>query len=195
MPRNWKPGDRVAFRDEVGGGVVVRIARPGRVVVHTDDGFDLEYGPDRLVPAGDERSVLLRITDHQVGMVAANDVREEQHRRRSRGEVSRPGKTPKRGPDGDVTEVDLHLHEIVEDETRLDEGERLEFQIRYFERALNAAIRDGKRKLIVIHGVGEGVLREEVRKVLQFYDHVRYHDADVRRYGSGATEVEILRSR
>lgn len=194
MAVQWKPGDRVAFRDEVGGGVV-RGVRHGRVLVHTDDGFDLEYGAERLVPGSDERSVLLRITDHQVGMVAANDAREDQRRRKLKGETARPGKTTRRGPEGDVAEVDLHLHEIVEDETRLDEGERLAFQIRYFERALNAAIRDGKRKLIVIHGVGEGVLREEVRKVLQYYDHVRFHDADMRRYGSGATEVEILRSR
>lgn len=194
MAVEWKPGDRVAFLDEVGRGVV-RAVRKGRVLVHTDDGFDLEYAADRLVPSTDERSVLLRITDHQVGMVAANDVRTEQERRRLRGASARPGKTPKRGPGDDVVEVDLHLHEIVDDETRLDPAEKLDYQLRYFERALNAAIRDGKRKLIVIHGVGEGILREEVRKALQFYDHVRFHDADVRRYGAGATEVEILRGR
>jgi dsDNA-specific endonuclease/ATPase MutS2 len=94
-----------------------------------------------------------------------------------------------------VAEVDLHLHELVEDETRLSDGEKLEYQIRYFERALESAIRNGKRKLIVIHGVGEGVLREEVRKMLQYYDGVRFYDADMRRYGVGATEVEILRGR
>ena len=58
---------------------------------------------------------------------------------------------------------------------------------------MEAAIRDGKKKLIVIHGVGEGVLREEVRKMLQFYENVRFHDADMRKYGVGATEVQILR--
>ncbi|MDX9751179.1 MAG: Smr/MutS family protein [Flavobacteriales bacterium] len=194
MAREWKPGERVAFLDEVGGGVVHALNK-GRVVVRTDDGFDLEYAPDRLVPGGDARTVLGRITDHQLGMVAANDTRDEQRRRRHKGEPSRPGKTPKRGPEGDVAEVDLHLHEIIDDASGLGDGEKLEYQMRYFERALNAAIRDGKRKLIVIHGVGEGVLREEVRKALQFYAHVRFHDADMRRYGSGATEVEILRGR
>jgi DNA-nicking Smr family endonuclease len=62
-------------------------------------------------------------------------------------------------------------------------------------RALYGAIRDGKRKLIVIHGVGEGILREEVRRMLQYYDGVQFHDADMRRYGTGATEVLILRHR
>ena len=105
----------------------------------------------------------------------------------------RLGKKPKRPEDGGVAEVDLHLHELVEDETRFSDGEKLRYQLAYFERSLEAAIRDGKRKLIVIHGIGEGVLREEVRKVLQYYENVRFHDANMARYGSGATEVEILR--
>ncbi|MFN3874850.1 MAG: Smr/MutS family protein, partial [Flavobacteriales bacterium] len=120
------------------------------------------------------------------------DLREEQ---RLRKPPQRPGKTPKKPEDNGVAEVDLHLHEIIDDETRLSEGERLEYQLRYFERALESAIRNGKRKLVVIHGVGEGVLREEVRKILQYYEGVRFHDADARRYGWGATEVEILRAR
>ncbi|MGV3637348.1 MAG: Smr/MutS family protein, partial [Flavobacteriales bacterium] len=113
-------------------------------------------------------------------------------RQRRKGD-SRPGKTPKRPEDNSVAEVDLHLHELVDDETKLSQGEKLKYQLAYFERALEAAIRDGKRKLIVIHGVGEGVLREEVRRMLQYYDSVRFHDANMARYGSGATEVEILR--
>jgi hypothetical protein len=40
--------------------------------------------------------------------------------------------------------------------------------------------------------VGEGVLREEVRKALRFYEGVRFDDADPRRYGQGATAIEIL---
>ena len=35
---------------------------------------------------------------------------------------------------------------------------------------------------------GRGQLREEVRKVLQFYGGDAFHDADARRYGNGATE-------
>jgi dsDNA-specific endonuclease/ATPase MutS2 len=126
-------------------------------------------------------------------MRVANDLLEE--KRRKRRAAVRPGKTPKKQEDGSVAEVDLHLHELVDDETRLNDGEKLEFQLRWFERALESAIRTGKRKLIVVHGVGEGVLREEVRRILQFYAGVQFHDADMRRYGSGATEVIILRHR
>ncbi len=189
--RVFKQGDRVAFVDEVGGGVVLDPPLGGRVRIRTDEGFVLIRLVKELVPYDpDVARQAYRITDHQAGMVAANDVMEEKRLKR-RG--TRPGKTPKRAEDAGVAEVDLHLHELVEDETRLSQGEKLSYQLAYFERSLEGAIRDGKRKLIVIHGVGEGVLREEVRKVLQYYENVRFHDADMARYGAGATEVLILR--
>lgn len=188
----FKQGDRIAFVDEVGGGVVLDVVAPGRVKVRTDEGFVLVRAAKELVlhDKGHLQQAY-RISDHQAGMVAANDVMEEKRQKR-KGD-NRPGKTPKKPEDNSVAEVDLHLHELVEDETRLSQGEKLKYQLAYFERALEGAIRDGKRKLIVIHGVGEGVLREEVRRMLLFYDGVRFHDANMSRYGSGATEVEILR--
>lgn len=190
--RVFRKGDRVAFVDEVGGGVVLDMPAHGKVKVRTDEGFVIVRQARELV-AYDLRVVeqAYRITDHQAGMVAANDVMEEKRERRKA--AARPGKTPRKPDDNGVAEVDLHLHELVKDEARLSQGEKLKYQLAFFERALEAAIRDGRRKLIVIHGVGEGVLREEVRRMLQFYDGVRFHDANMARYGSGATEVEILR--
>jgi hypothetical protein len=188
------PGDRVSFLDEVGGGVVLQLLGSQVVRVRTDEGFVLDRSVRELVRSDREvLSALGRISDHQAGLIAANDVLEEK-RRRNVAQV-RPGKTPRKPEDQGVAEVDLHLHELVEDERTLSDGEKLEFQLRYFERALESAIRNGKRKLIVIHGVGEGVLREEVRRILQYYDGVQFHDADMRRYGTGATEVLILRHR
>ncbi|MBK7944751.1 MAG: Smr/MutS family protein [Flavobacteriales bacterium] len=188
-----RAGDRVTYIDDVGGGVVLRLGRPGYVVLRTDDGFELEQHETQLIPVKEEeRRAHLRVSDHAVGMRVANELMDA--KRRKPGAI-RPGKTPKKQEDNSVAEVDLHLHEIIDDERRLSEGERLEYQLRFFERALEAAIRNGKRKLIVIHGVGEGVLREEVRRILQYYDGVRFYDGEMRRYGVGATEVEILRGK
>ncbi len=189
----FRVGDRVAFVDEVGGGIIIDILGATHVKVRTDDGFEIDRSVKGLVVdlRGPEH-VLYKVTDHQAGMIAANDVLDEKRRKRP---APRTGKTPKKPEDNSVAEVDLHLHELVEDETRLSDAEKLTYQLSYFERALNAAIRDGKKKLIVIHGVGEGILREEVRKMLQYYDNVQFHDADMRKYGVGATEVVILRGK
>lgn len=188
-----QPGDRVAFIDEMGGALVLGPGRPGHVRIRTDDGFELEQAEAGLVKVQDkERMAHLRVSDHQAGMIRANDLREEKQQQRA---PVRPGKTPKKPDDQGVEEIDLHLHELLENEGGMSDGEKLEYQVRFFERALESAIRNGKRKLIVIHGVGEGVLREEIRRMLQYYDGVQFHDADMHRYGSGATEVVILRHR
>ena len=48
-----------------------------------------------------------------------------------------------------------------------------------------------KQKLIIIHGVGEGVLKDEVRLFLSKKEGIEYFDADYREYGKGATAVEL----
>lgn len=192
--RVYKSGDRVSFLNEVGGGVVLRPLSHNRVLVRTDDGFELEYAMDALVPRleGPDH-VVYGVSDHQAGLVAANDRMEEQRRRdRQRPAALRAAGRRMERADDSVMEVDLHLHELVDDERGMSDGEKLQYQLSYFERMLATAIRERKRRLIVIHGVGEGVLREEVRKVLQYYEHLRFDDADPRRYGYGATAVELF---
>lgn len=189
----FQVGDRIAFVDEVGGGVVIDILGSTHVKVRTDDGFELDRAVKGLVAdVRSQKHVLYKVTEHQAGMIAANDEMEEKRRSSPK---PLPGKTPKKPDDNSVAEVDLHLHELIDNEKSLNDAEKLTYQLAFFERRLNAAIRDGKKKLIVIHGVGEGILREEVRKVLQYYDNVQFHDADMRRYGAGATEVIIYRSK
>ncbi|MEO8067561.1 MAG: Smr/MutS family protein [Flavobacteriales bacterium] len=190
-----RPGDRFIFLDEPGGGVVVDLLSHNRAKVRTNDGFELEYPLKALVrlerPAASNQYT---VSDHQAQLIAANDKLEEEKRMlRRKGASLRAGKTAPKQEDNSVAEVDLHLHELVDDENVLSQDEKLRYQLAYFERSLEGAIRNGKRKLIVIHGIGEGILREEVRKTLQYYEGVRFADADPRRYGSGATEVTILR--
>jgi hypothetical protein len=190
----YSAGDRVSFLNEVGGGVVLRPLSHNRALVRTDDGFELEYAMSALVPriSGSEH-VVYGVSDHQADMVAANDRMEERRKRARQGSapVSKAGKRAERAEEG-VMEVDLHLHELVDNERGMSDGEKLQYQLSYFERMLTTAIRERKRRLIVIHGVGEGVLREEVRKVLQYYDHLRFDDADPQRYGYGATAVDLF---
>ena len=188
-------GDEVSFLDEVGGGKVLRMTAKDRVVVRTYDGFELEYPVKMVVKR--ERSASYTVSDHHAKLVAANDrMAERIEKDKGKGaSANNGGRPPAKVEDATVMEIDLHLEKLVENEERLTDGEKLSFQLDYFERMLNTAIRLRKRRLVVIHGVGEGVLREEVRKMLQYYDGVQFHDADMRRYGSGATEVVILRHR
>lgn len=187
-------GDKVSFLNEVGGGVVLELMGKGRLKVRTTDGFELLYPISAVVVQLTDAHYV--VSDHQAQLRASND-RMAERIERDKGKGASPqngGRAPKPVDDPSVMEVDLHLHKLVEDENALSTDARLRFQLDYFERMLNTAIRLRKRRLIVIHGVGEGILREEVRKLLQFYEGVRFDDADPRRYGHGATSIEILQN-
>ena len=106
---NLQQGDRVSFVDDVGGGVVLRSGRPGHVIVRTDDGFELEQPVQQLVLVPESaRAAHMRLSEHQLGMVRANDEMAERRKKRT---AARPGKTPKKQEDNSVAEVDLHLHD------------------------------------------------------------------------------------
>lgn len=184
-------GDEVRFLNETGGGRVLRFTSTTRAWVRTWEGLEYECALKGLVKVEADRHYA--VSDHQARMVASNDrLHERIERDKGRGATIRNAGKVARREDPHVMEIDLHLHELVKDERTLQHDEKLRYQLDYFERMLNTAIREKKRKLIVIHGIGEGVLREEVRRALLYYDMVRFDDADPRRYGYGATEVTIL---
>ena len=194
MSAQQKPavGDEVSFLNEVGGGRVLQLVGRDQAKVRTQDGFELLFPLKELVL--NARDPSRAVSDHHAQLRASDDRMSERiERDKGRGaSLNNGGRAPKPVDDPGVMEVDLHLHKLVEDEGALSDGEKLRFQLDFFERRLNTAIRERKKRVIVIHGVGEGILREEVRKALQFYEGVRFDDADPRKYGYGATAIEIL---
>jgi hypothetical protein len=91
-----------------------------------------------------------------------------------------------------VEEVDLHIEEIVENPAGMSNGEIITTQLSRFETALETAIRAKTKKIVFIHGVGNGKLKYELRKKLdRKYPDLKYQDASFREYGYGATMVYL----
>lgn len=89
-------------------------------------------------------------------------------------------------------ELDLHIENLVKDERKLNHADILNLQIRHFETYLDKAVRIGVERVFIIHGVGEGKLKNAIATILLQHPHVKtfkneYHP----RYGYGATEVEF----
>jgi DNA-nicking Smr family endonuclease len=90
--------------------------------------------------------------------------------------------------------IDLHLEALVPDADDTDVLRALDIQLEAFEQALNAAIRDGCREVVFIHGVGAGVLKKNLRQRLRQYAAVRQVLDDTSgKYGNGATRVLLHR--
>jgi hypothetical protein len=90
-----------------------------------------------------------------------------------------------------VMEVDLHLEEIVDDSTGMNNSQKLDAQIRHFKRKMEEAVINDVHKVIFIHGVGNGTLKQAIRAILAEMEGVTFYDASMAKYGFGATEVVI----
>lgn len=89
-------------------------------------------------------------------------------------------------------EIDLHIEQLNKGYARLDKGEILRIQMVHFNRFLEKAIRLGVPKVFVIHGVGEGKLRDSVAELLRRHPNVvKFKNEFNHKYGYGATEVML----
>jgi hypothetical protein len=86
-------------------------------------------------------------------------------------------------------EVDLHIEELIDDFSHLSNSEIMEVQLKRATQEMDVAIKNHFKRIVFIHGVGNGKLKQALRQELKNYNEVHYHDADFARYGYGATEV------
>jgi hypothetical protein len=88
------------------------------------------------------------------------------------------------------TVVDLHIEKLIDNWKLLSNYEILNLQLKTFEKFYHLAVAHHQHSLIVIHGVGEGVLRDAIHEALRLKKEVKsfvnqFHPA----YGYGATEI------
>jgi hypothetical protein len=86
--------------------------------------------------------------------------------------------------------IDLHIEKLSDDWEHLSNYEMLSLQLKTFEKYFDLAFAHHQHSLIVIHGVGEGKLRDEIHDILRLKKEVKsfvnqYHH----RFGYGATEI------
>ncbi len=86
-------------------------------------------------------------------------------------------------------EVDLHIEELTESFGGMSNADIVEFQLDYFRKIMDKAITSHVRKIVFIHGVGNGTLKREVRNNLKNYKGIKTEDGASNKYGAGATQV------
>ena len=89
--------------------------------------------------------------------------------------------------------VDLHIEEIEKRTMNHHQSKPiLQIQLEEFEKNLESAIAHGMDEITFIHGVGNGVLREEIHRKLGRHKNVAFFkDAQKDKFGYGATTAKI----
>ena len=86
----------------------------------------------------------------------------------------------------------LHASELLETTAGMSAGDILKYQVGIFHKTLQEHSREKGRKIVFIHGKGDGVLRNAILHELNYrYKQYTHQDASFQEYGFGATQVTI----
>ncbi|WP_067033446.1 Smr/MutS family protein [Allomuricauda sp. CP2A] len=173
-------GDKVEVLDEPISGRVESIDGDTATVM-TPEGFPLKYPLKELVKV--EKGI--KVSNFEIAQVKKE--KEQPKKRRSTSTKPKERNAPK-------MEVDLHIHQLVKSSKGLSNFDILNLQLETAKRQLDFAISKRIQKVVFIHGVGEGILKEELYYLFKKYDNLKYYDAEYQKYGLGATEVYIFQN-
>lgn len=141
-----------------------------------------------------EKAFIYEITKEQINLAdhISDDDIEKAKKEKERKEPKKVYQSSKKGKDEEIEEIDLHIQELTDDYSNLTNAEILDIQMSRFTTALEGAILSGTRRIVFIHGVGNGRLKHEILKTLnRKYPKLRYQDASFKEYGYGATLVML----
>lgn len=99
---------------------------------------------------------------------------------------------PTRHEENGTLIIDLHATALLETTAGLSPKDILDFQVRTFRETMDELRKEKGRKVVFIHGKGNGVLRNAIEQDLRHrYRSCNYQDASFQEYGYGATLVTV----
>lgn len=179
MSSEMKIGDKVAVIDEAIEGEIIAIQN-NDILLKTTDGLELTYNVNKLIKyhkTKDLEDIFLS--------KSFSEVLKEKEPLKKHHSV----KKHKAKKDDFVLEVDLHIEKLIPSTKGLSNFDMLNIQMDEVKRKVEFCMRNRIPKMVLIHGVGEGVLKSEIEFFLNRYDNLTFQDGSYRKYGLGATEV------
>ncbi len=175
-------GEQVSFLLEEGRGEVLRF--DGKIYLIKDEfGFEKNY-PENL---------LVKILQHSIEIKEIEQ--KDKVETKQKKYVDDTPYTTFQLKSTDYWEIDLHIEELLESQSGMTNFEILSEQMKHFRVFFRKAIDCRIKKMIVIHGYGEGILKNEIKNFLKALHYVDFYEADYKRYGQGATEIEVMYNR
>lgn len=180
-----KVGDKVSVLDEDVSGVVRSISG-STVTLETEDGFMLNFEKSELIVLhSTNKTIEQAVNSSEINTVIAE---KETLKKKPTKRIKPKERTQA------TMEVDLHIHHLVKSSRGMTNFEMLNLQLQTAKRQLEFAIQKRIQRIVFIHGVGEGVLKQELETLFRRYDNIKYYDANFQKYGFGATEVYIYQN-
>ncbi|SDU11038.1 Smr domain-containing protein [Polaribacter sp. Hel1_33_78] len=174
-------GNKVAILDDVLKGKIINIIG-NSISVETSDGMIFNFSEAELV----------RIDTEQYELSKFSDINNELLKEKIDSNIPKKSLFKKEKSEV-VFEVDLHINQLIKSKKGLDNYDMLNLQLETAKRKIEFALNKRISKIVFIHGVGEGVLKSELQRLLNKYP-VKHYDASFKKYGLGATEVYVFQN-
>lgn len=175
--KSFHIGDSVELIDDNVSGFVTNV-EGDELTFETSDGFEMSVPFSHVVKTGKPLEI---------------DSQDENLIRKLKSDLNlkKKGPSQKPKPEQPAMEVDLHIHNLVDKTSHLSNYDMLNIQLEHSRKKIEFAIQKRIKRIIFIHGVGQGVLKAELQTLFRRFDHIEYYDADYQKYGLGATEIYI----
>ncbi|MFM7666757.1 MAG: Smr/MutS family protein [Bacteroidota bacterium] len=163
-------GEKVRFVHETGYGIIKKELSHSKYLVENESGIELTILKVNLVKIHSE--------DYKEKVIIKDTIKTV-----SNGNIA--------SKINGLPEIDLHLEQDLVAINKMTNAEILLFQLRKADEFTQKMIERRIEDFVIIHGVGEGVLKSEIRMLLTKYSGVQTTDADFKKYGQGATLVSV----
>ena len=177
---NLKLGNKVYILDANFSGHITEIDG-SQINIKTEDGFEMMFDISELIKVDDELFNSYLISKMNYKEIQFQNIDEK---KKNKFKINKQRK--------DIKVVDLHIDKLIKFQKNLKKYEILSFQLKSAKKSLDLAILNGAKRIIFIHGVGQGILKFELEKILRLYNNLEFYPANFKEYGYGATEVNIL---
>lgn len=169
----FKIGQKIVFVDEPGHGKIIEIQSNDCFLIEDEHGFTRVYPKTKIAP--------IRIAEDKLNKIT--HVPKEKATEPLKKVVQKHNSIPET--------IDLHIHEIVDRHEHWTNTEIVNYQMEYLRTNLKRLMEKRVKIVHIVHGVGEGKLRTEVRNYLRKFQNCDINDLSYTRKGFGATEFII----
>lgn len=180
MTNKFQIGDKVQVLDDTIEGIVKKITN-NLIYIETLDGFDIEFNEKELIkiePSNPEINF-----NKGYSQVMA----EKEPPSKKKNPFLQTNKNNHL-----IFEIDLHIEKLMGGKKgNLSNFDLLTIQLEEAKKSVDYAIQKKYQRIVLIHGVGEGVLKSELEFMLRRYENVTISEGNFSKYGMGAMEIYI----
>ena len=171
MSVKFRIGDKVILKKDRTKATVLLEIGDRKVKIEDEYGFEYIINNSDILPI--DKSTDTMISYGKTFEVKDEDIRKEK-KKTSFNKTDRGG----------MVKIDLHIEQITSYYHHMKNSEIVQIQMEYCKKELDQAMMKHKKSIEIVHGIGGGVLKSEVHKLLDLYNLTFFESNN-----GGSTEV------